>query len=54
MSHIKDAKFDTVVTYARIGASIELLAKAMPKLLERAQAPTREIQGPRRVRKVAA
>lgn len=54
MSHAKDAKFDTVETYARIGASIELLTKAMPQLLDRAKAPTREVQGLRRVRKVAA
>ncbi|WP_158069115.1 hypothetical protein [Serratia oryzae] len=53
MSYAKDAKFDTVETFARIGASIELLAKAAPVLLERAKAPTREVQGPRRQKKVA-
>lgn len=54
MTHAKDAKYDTVATHARIGASIELLTKAMPELLERAKAPTREIQGPHRAKKVAA
>lgn len=54
MSYAKEASFDTVETFARIGASIELLTKAMPQLLERAKAPVREVQGPRRARKVAA
>ncbi|CAI1751975.1 Uncharacterised protein [Serratia fonticola] len=53
MSYAKEAKFDTVDTYARIGASIELLTRAAPTLLERAKAPAREVQGPRRQRKVA-
>jgi hypothetical protein len=53
MSYAKEAKFDTVETYARIGASIELLTRAAPTLLERAKAPVREVQGPRRERKVA-